>query len=259
MITSPQNPKVQLVRALQSRSRNRRKQGAFVVEGVRLAEEALGSGWQTRFVFHTGDLDERGEAVVQAFAQRGVQVEMVSDDVMGAVSDTITPQGILAVLDIRSIPLPKYLDFVFIPDGVRDPGNLGTMLRTAAAAGIDAFLLPSGVVDPFSPKVVRAAMGAHFQLPIHILSWSEIGSILERYSLQVYVASAGEGQVYTQVDFRHPLALVVGGEAAGAGIAALQLADARVHIPMPGKVESLNTAAAAAILLFEVLRQRRVR
>lgn len=256
MITSTQNPKVQLVHALQSRSRNRRKEGAFVIEGIRLAEEALGSGWETRFVFYTGDLDERGGAVIQGFARQGVPVELVSDGVMKAVSDTVTPQGILAVLDIHTIPLPKYLDFVFIPDGVRDPGNLGTMLRTAAAAGVGAFLLPSGVVDPFSPKVVRAAMGAHFQLPIHILSWPEIGSILERFTLRVYVASVRQGQVYTQVDFSPPLALVLGGEAAGAGISASQLADAKVHIPMPGKVESLNTAAAAAILLFEVLRQR---
>ena len=256
MITSTKNPKVQYVRELQSRSRARGQEGAFVVEGVRLAEEALAAGWEARLVFYTEDLDERGQAVVRGFMDRGTQVELVDPAVLRSASDTVTPQGILAVLSMLSVPLPETLDFIFIPDAVRDPGNLGTILRTAAAAGVDAVFLPSGVVDPFSPKVLRSAMGAHFRLPVLTIAWDEIRNYLEFHSLRVFLASARAGKVYTQENFRIPLALITGGEAEGAGASASELADETVHIPMPGEAESLNTAIAAGILMFEVVRQR---
>jgi TrmH family RNA methyltransferase len=177
--------------------------------------------------------------------------------VLRAASDTQAPQGILAVLAQRSLPLPEPLDFAFIPDGVRDPGNLGSMLRTAAAAGAGAVLLPAGTVDGFAPKVVRSGMGAHFRLPVHACPWDEIRRLVQDSGLSVYLAAAGDGLPYTQADFRGPLALVIGGEAEGAGSEAQALAHQRVSIPMPGGVESLNAAAAAAILLFEVVRQRK--
>lgn len=257
MITSPSNPKIQLVRGLQSRARNRRKERAFVVEGVRLAEEALAAGWKTQLVLYTRDLDPRGQAVVQEFAQQDVDVALVDERVMQAVADTVTPQGILVVLPLQSVALPQEIDFVVIPDGVRDPGNMGTMLRTAAAAGVNAFVLPAGTVDPFSPKVVRAAMGAHFRLPILTVSWQDIRELIETNALYVHLAVPGAGEVYTGADFSEPTALIVGGEAGGAGAPARKLADKFIHIPMPGKIESLNTAVAAAILMFEVVRQRR--
>ena len=256
MITSVQNPKVHWVRGLQARSRARRSDQAFVIEGVRLVEEALAAGWIPELVFYTEALNERGQALVEEIQGRGVQVELVSDNVMQAASDTQTPQGILAVQRMISQPVPERFDFVFIPDGVRDPGNLGTILRTCAAAGVDAVFLPPGTVDPYSPKVVRSGMGAHFRLPFSSISWEDIISQLEPSGLRVYLAAAGEGQVYTQADFRLPLALIVGGEAEGAGEVAGKLAGERVHIPMPGGMESLNAAIAGGVLLFEVVRQR---
>lgn len=256
MITSTHNPKIQNIRALQARSRARRAAQSFVVEGVRLAEEAVAAGWEAQLALYSADLEARGRAVVDTFAARGVEVEEVTPQVMRAASDTQTPQGILVVLPLRPLPLPEVLDFAFIPDGVRDPGNLGTMLRTAAAAGVGAVFLPPGTVDPFSPKVLRAGMGAHFRLPIHSYSWEEIGARLQAGALEVYLAAAGAGQAHTRSDFRQPLALIIGGEAEGAGSEAQHLAGARVHIPMPGGVESLNAAIAAGILMFEVVRQR---
>jgi TrmH family RNA methyltransferase len=175
---------------------------------------------------------------------------------MRAASDVETPPGILAVLSVREIPLPETIDFVFIPGEVRDPGNLGAMLRTAAAAGMQAVFLPTGTVDAFSPKVVRSAMGAHFRLPLRSLPWEEIESRLHEAPLRIYLADARQGVVYTEADFNQPLALIVGGESGGAGPFAENLAHERVRIPMPGGMESLNAAAAAAILLFEVVRQR---
>lgn len=256
MITSASNSKIQWIRKLQSRRRERQQAKAFPVEGVRLVEEALRAGWETRLVIYDRSLDERGQRLVQAFAGQGVNVEEVTPEVLRAASATETPQGILAVLTLSALPLPERMDLLFIPDGVRDPGNLGTMLRTAAAAGVDAVLLPEGTVDPFSPKVVRAAMGAHFHLPVHSLSWTAIAELLKQAGLRVFLADSGGGVAYTQADFLPPLALIVGGEAQGASLHAEQLAHNRVHIPMQRQTESLNAAIAAAVLLFEINRQR---
>jgi TrmH family RNA methyltransferase len=254
MITSSQNPRIKWLHALHSQPRQRREERAFIVEGVRLAEEALAGGWDARLVIYTDDLNERGRAVVDGFAARGSVVELVSAAVLRSASDTETPQGLLVALDWRPAKLPDHLDFVFIPDKLRDPGNLGTMLRTSAAAGVQAVLLPPETTDAFAPKVLRSGMGAHFRLPIQALDWDEIAKVLS--GLNIYLASAGEGLPYTGADFKSPLALIVGGEAEGASPQATRLSTASVHIPMPGGSESLNAAIAAGVLMFEVLRQR---
>jgi RNA methyltransferase, TrmH family len=256
MITSAQNPKIKWLRNLQRSSRERREAGVFVAEGVRLLEEALAAGWQAQALYCTEELDERAQRLVDGFVAVGALHELVTPAVLAAASDTETPQGLLAVLHFKELPFPPFLDFAFIPDQMRDPGNLGTMLRTAAAAGVGAVLLPPDGVDPFSPKVLRSGMGAHFHLPLLQLDWEQIAGLVERHALRVYLAEAGAGQEYTQADFRLPLALVIGGEAEGAGPQARRLAAERVYIPMPGGSESLNAAVAAGILLFEVLRQR---
>ena len=257
MITSAHNPKIQWVRDLQGHSRSRRQENAFVIEGVRLAEEALSAGWQARLVLCSDELTERGHKLLDGLAAQGAPVEQVTPQVLRAASDTETPPGILVVLAQRILALPARLDFVFIPDMLRDPGNLGAMLRTAAAAGIQAVFVPPGTVDVFAPKVLRAGMGAHFRLPIQPLDWEEISTHLQ--GLNVFLAAAGAGVPYTQADWRSPCALVIGGEAEGASQTARQAAFTPVHIPMPGGSESLNAAIAASILLYEAVRQRTAR
>ncbi len=260
MITSSHNPKLQRVRDLFGRSRERRQQGAFVAEGVRLLEEALVSNYLPELVLHSSTLSPRGQECLQRFRTLGAEVEEVSPDLLDGLSATETSQGILAVLPIREIPIPKELDFVLIADAVRDPGNLGTLLRSAAAAAVQAVLLGPGTVDPYSPKVVRSAMGAHFRLPLRTWDWEtirmELKGLTGRQPLAIYLAEAEQGQSCWELDLRSPVALLVGGEASGPGEQARALADARVHIPMPGKSESLNAAVAASILLFEIVRQR---
>jgi TrmH family RNA methyltransferase len=157
------------------------------------------------------------------------------------------------------MPIPKWKfpansTFLLILDGIRDPGNLGTLLRTAQAAGVQAVFLPPGGADAFSPKVVRAGMGAHFRLPIISMDWDQIRSQFS--NLSIFLADCERGAAHFQARFDIPLALIIGGEAAGAGSQASNLATSRVHIPMPGKAESLNAAIAGAILMFEVVRQR---
>lgn len=256
MITSAHNPKIIRIRDLQAHSQARREAGAFVVEGVRLVEEALTAGWPAEWVLYTEEIGERGRRVVEGYQIQGAPVEAVTPQVMKAASDTRSPQGILAVLTLGGLPLPAQVDFVFIPDGVRDPGNLGSMLRTAAGAGVQGVVLPPGTADAFAPKVLRAGMGAHFRMPVYALSWEGIAAYLDQARLRVYLADAQGGQPYHRTDWQIPLALIIGGEAEGAGAQAQHLAHTRVHIPMPGRVESLNAAAAAAILLFEAARQR---
>ncbi|MGC9349094.1 MAG: TrmH family RNA methyltransferase, partial [Anaerolineae bacterium] len=180
----------------------------------------------------------------------------VTDEVMEEMSDTVTPQGILAVLripDISPSARPTPGRFILIPDQVRDPGNLGTMLRTAWAAGVTQVLLPPGTVDPSNPKVVRAGMGAHFHLPVHKVDWDEIWRRVGH--AEVWLAEASRGAFYDAVDWCQDVALVIGGEAAGAGQRARQAA-LYVQIPMAPGVESVNAAVAAAVILFEAARQR---
>lgn len=255
MLTSPKNPKIQRISRLQTQARTRRSERAFVVEGVRLTEEAFQAGWHPELVLYSDKLSGRGQQLITGFQDRGVEVVEVSSQVMRAASVTHTPQGILAVLPIPENAVPDPLNFVFIPDRVRDPGNLGTMLRTALAGGVQAVVLPPGTVDPYAPKVVRSAMGAHFHLPILTSSWDQIRTMTA--SLQVYLAAADAALSCYDADFSVPLALIIGGEAAGAGDQARTLPGTSVHIPMLGPTESLNAAAAGAVLIFEVNRQRR--
>jgi len=256
MISSIQNPKIQWIRRLQSRSKERRGDQVFVVEGVRLLEEALESQWEVCLVIYSEELGERGMDVVRKFQSLNTQVEVVSSNVMQALSDTKTPQGILAVLPMHTLPLPKDNDFILILDQIREPGNLGTILRSAAAVGVQMVYLTPGTVDQYSPKVIRGGMGAHFRLPIQIADWEEIRTLIEDSNLHSYLASVNRGRVYHQADFMLPLALIVGGEAHGAGEEAHRMADSFIHIPMPGGGESLNASVAAGVLLFEVARQR---
>jgi len=256
MITSVKNPKIQHIRALQSRSRIRREMGAFIVEGLRLAEEAFTSDWDVQFVIYTEDLKPNGQKLVDGFAERGVEVELVAPHVMQNASNTKSPQGVLLVLSTASITLPSKLDFVLVLDSLRDPGNLGTILRTAAAVGVDAVYIPPLTADPFAPKVVRAGMGAHFRIPIMHAAWGLIEQTIDQHDLQVYLSKAEGSQLYTEADFHQPVALVVGGEAFGFSERSQNISHQSLHIPMLNQVESLNAAVAAGIVLYEIYRQR---
>lgn len=260
IITSSQNSKIKLARALSGRAKERREAGAFVAEGVRLVEDALDADWPFKFALYADGLSKRGLALVEKLAQKKIAVEKVESRLLDSLSDTETSQGILAVLELTNLPIPNLQNtdppaFVLIPDQVRDPGNLGALLRTAAAAAVEAVFIPPETADPFAPKVVRAGMGAHFRLPLLALGWDEIRARLG--GLPVWLAQAGAAQTCWDADLRPPLALIVGGEADGASDQARALATSSISIPMPGKTESLNAAAAGAVLVFEVVRQRR--
>jgi RNA methyltransferase, TrmH family len=260
VITSAHNPKIQQIRNLLGRRQERLHSQTFVVEGVRLAEEALHSGWQPQNIFFTDQLSGRGKTLLEGFSKSGADVEEITPQLMESLAETEAPQGILATFAMRDLPLPQgRLDFVLVLDNVRDPGNLGTLLRTACAAGMQAVLLTPGTTDVFSPKVLRAGMGAQFKLPALTLAWEKIQSICHTQSnppLKIFLAEGRQGTACWELDLRQPLALIIGSEAEGASDNARQLADGWVKIPMPGGSESLNAAVAGSILIFEIVRQR---
>lgn len=258
MITSSQNPKLKLARALMGRPRERHEANAFVAEGARLIKEAFTAGWKFQFALYSDGLSERGRDLVNILTAHRIDVEEVSGDLLQKVSETETPQGILAVLEFTDLPIPEAANFILIPDQIRDPGNLGTLLRTAAATGVQAVLLPPETTDAFAPKVVRAGMGAHFRLPIHSKTWEEIRelTIVKHPLMHMYLADM-DGEICWDADLRKPLALIIGNEAEGASNEAWRLATQRICIPMEGNVESLNAGVAGSVLMFEVVRQRK--
>ncbi len=250
MITSVANPQVKLVRSL-ARRRARHAARQFVIEGVRSIEEALGAGISPALAFYVArvESDPRARTLVDSLRTRAGALLEVSEPVMQALSNTETPSGLLAVLPFVELPHPQHPGFVLILDSVREPGNLGTILRSAWAAGVDLVWCAPGTADPYNDKVVRAAMGAHFHIPLRLAAWEQIQSALQAFP-RIYLADARGESIYSQVDWSHPLALIIGGEAEGATLATRQIATARVRIPMRGGAESLNAAMAATVLLF---------
>jgi TrmH family RNA methyltransferase len=231
----------------------------LAIEGLRLVQEVLNTDLSIHKVFYTETVASgaSGRSVVEACAARAIACWEVSADVMDAMSDTETPQGILIVMPIPDLRCRADDPFTLIPDSVRDPGNLGTILRTAWAAGVSQVLLPPGTVDYLNPKVVRAGMGAHLHMPMQQASWDKIRSIVG--NADVWLAEANRGTRYDAVDWRGRVTLVVGGEAEGASDEGRALAGDRcVYIPMAANVDSLNAAMAAVVLLFEAAKQRHV-
>jgi TrmH family RNA methyltransferase len=256
VITSKTNSRVRYARALQRRV-VRHRERRFLVEGVRLIEEMMKAGHKPALFFSTEDGagHPRARALVEALVSSGSEVLTVSGEVMRFLSDTETPQGVLAVAPFAEVEVAES-GLSLIVDGVRDPGNLGTILRTAQAAGVGLVVTLRGTVDVFSPKVVRGAMGAHFRLPIWWdRSWEEVEGLLEQR--QVLLADPTGGVPYYEVDWTIPTALILGSEAHGAGRKGRQLASSMVTIPMQGGVESLNVGVAASVMLFEASRQLR--
>lgn len=255
IITSASNSKIKQVRALLNRSHSRKSGPVFAAEGVRLVEEAVKVHWPMEYLLFDQTLSKRGREIIEKIREMGLtETFEITPDLMRDISDTETPQGLIAVLNHQILPLPSDPTFLVLADQIRDPGNMGTLLRTAEAAGTDGVILTPGTVDVFSPKVVRAGMGAHFHLPIHTLHWHEINQQLK--NLPVFLASADAGTLLWEADFRQPCVIMVGGEAFGATPMGEALATHSVTIPMPGRAESLNASIAAGILIAEVLRQR---
>ena len=251
-IASLANERVKYARSLH-RERVRTREKRFLIEGIRLVEEALHAGVRPVLAFYTAHLLDslRGQALQAQLAQDRRALVEVTPEVMEAIADTVTPQGVLAVAPIPTLPLPER-GLLVVLDGLRDPGNVGTILRTAWAAGVAGVLATRGTADPYAPKVVRAGMGAHFHVPLRTgLDLPDLAELLA--GAEILLADE-QGRPYWEVPWLAVRALIIGGEARGSEIAA-SLAGGRVTVPMAPGVESLNAAIAAAVLMFEAKRQ----
>jgi RNA methyltransferase, TrmH family len=255
MITSADNYRVKQARALLDQ-RGREAQNHCLIEGVRLIEEAMRAGIVPALVFFTDQARNtaRSVALLDAASSAGAQLLELSPQVFGTLSDTVTSQGIIAEIVLPRPAPPEQAQFVLVLDRLRDPGNLGTILRSAEAAAVETVVLAPGCVDPWNPKVVRSGMGAHFHLRLlRMTSWTPLEALL--MGLPVWLADAHGAMDYDEVNWTVPCALVVGGEAEGVSAEARQLGIGNVAIPIAGAAESLNAAMAATVLVFERARQ----
>ena len=248
-IASPANPTAARVRALLARRDRRAEEQAFVVEGRRAVADALAAGGRPELL-----LLREGEPARDL--PDGVPTRLVVPRVFDALSDVAAPQGVLAVFPLPEPSPPPGIPLVLVVDRLRDPGNLGALLRAAAGAGVTAVHLGPETVDPFNPKAVRAGMGAHFRLPLRRLD--EAARTELRSSIPLRAATDARAALpYDAVDWRGPVAVIVGSEAEGIGPEAAALSTVRCAIPLAAGVESLNAAVAGAVVLFEAARQRR--
>lgn len=273
-ITSRQNPLVKRFRFLRAGGERHH----VLLEGVRLIEDALRAGAHFETVAFSAQLEstERGLALLDKLQQVPCRGAYVSKQVMDAIADTESPQGVAAIVSRPHFEVADVIarapQLLIIADEMQDPGNLGTIIRTAEAAGATGLITTRFTVDPFNHKALRASMGSALRFPIATdVARSEVFDLCREHGIKIIALESsppgpltviedgevtGAMQIYTDAKLTGPVALVCGREASGIANLAAAAADALVHIPMADGVESLNVSAAAAILLYEAARQR---
>ncbi|MBI5639043.1 MAG: RNA methyltransferase [Nitrospirae bacterium] len=260
-ITSPANLRIK--DALKVRDRQARaRQDSFVIEGKHLIGTALASGAAIHEVFFTGSFsrEKEGREMLNLLSSKTSMLWEVADNILARLSETSTPQGIVAVVTYTSPQLHELYfrktPLVVVVDGIQDPGNLGTIIRTSDAAGADAVILLEGTCDARLPKVIRATAGSIFHLPVVRTDADTLMRFLAEKKIRLATTSARTGTSVFLADLREPVALVFGNEARGVRRQIEEAADLSVQIPIYGRAESLNVATSVAICLYEAVRQR---
>lgn len=257
MLTSLQNPLVKQIRKLHA-SKGRREQELFLLEGTHLLEEACAVSYPLETVCCTSEWQERNPDLWERVAQQAGRSEIVSSQVLESLATTVHPDGVVATA--RRSPARQDLakiDLTLALETVQDPGNLGTIIRTAAAAGASGLWLSADCVDADHPKVLRASAGAWFRLPVAVSQdlKREVCRCRQQ-GVQVVATLAAAQETYWQIDYQKPTLILLGNEGAGLSEELLALCDGHARIPLSAGVESLNVAIAAALILYEARRQR---
>jgi TrmH family RNA methyltransferase len=257
-ITSLKNPVVQLARRL-NRPAERAERDRFLIEGPASVQAAVDAGVPVDTLLATGQAARRHAGLLADAARGGAQVLEVTDRVMASIAPTVTPQGVIAIAPGLTRPIDALAAdarLVCVLDRVADPGNLGTVLRAADAAGADALVTTAGSVHADSPKAVRAAAGSLFHVPVFdAVPWPRVHDACRERGLRLVGADAHAGVGPDDAGLDGPVALVLGSEAHGLADEVRADCDELVHLPVHGRAESLNLAAAAAILLYEIARR----
>ena len=257
MITSTSNPQIKRLLQLQKKAKVRDEENIFVVEGLRMFAEVPKNRVEKVYISESLYNRKKHELNLQDFPY-----EILSEQVFGHVSDTKTPQGILCVVKRKKYDLEELLQvenphFVVL-DNLQDPGNMGTIIRTAEAAGVDAVFMSKDCVDIYNPKTIRSTMGSIYRMPfIYIEDILNLLDLFRKNGVKSYAAHLDGEKFYDQEDYCSGTAILIGNEGNGLREEVAQKADIWVKIPMQGQVESLNAAIAASVLMFEVFRQRR--
>lgn len=257
MITSLQNPLVKQMRKLH-RAKERREQQLFLLEGTHLVEEACAADCAFVAVCYTPEWQQTHSELWHQITDRSQRVEVVSEAVLQAIATTVHPDGIVATVERFSVfPAPDHMTLGVALETLQDPGNLGTVIRTSAAAGADGLWLSADSVDLDHPKVLRASAGQWFRLPMAVSSdlKTDIQQI-KNQGVQVIATLPTATLTYWQVDLTSPTLIVLGNEGAGLSSELSAISDVAVKIPLASGVESLNVAIAAALMLYEARRQR---
>jgi len=255
MLTSTNNPQVKEILQLQNKGRARNQAGVFVVEGLRMILEAPPQAIRKLYV--TVDFWEKNKAKLEVLDK---EPELVSNTVFARMSDTKNPQGVLGVTrQMHYSPeqlIKKENAHLLVLDNLQDPGNVGTIFRTAEAAGVDGIFLSEDCVDIYNPKTVRGTMGAIYRLPFVIGELEEYLPIMKAQGMHIYGTQLEKAHNYDTIDYQKSTVFLFGNEGNGLRAKIAAHAEAFVKIPMDGQGESLNVAVAAAILMYEVRRQR---
>ena len=268
MITSTNNAKIKNIIVLRNKAKARKEAGLFLVEGSRMFSEVpenmLREIYVTKeFLDKTIALAEKKDSKAKAIYEKlkSRPFEIVSEEVFAKMSDTVTPQGILCLVKCfrydRNDLLAGDAPFLLVLEDIQDPGNLGTMLRTAEGAGVTGIILSRGTVDIYNPKVIRSTMGSIFRMPF--VYEEDLVACLEemkKKDIRVYAAALDGAEEYTKSDFRGKTALLIGNEGNGLSREAIASSTQAIYIKMAGKVESLNASISAAILLYHAASQR---
>ena len=256
ILTSIKNPLIKQVRKLQ-RAKERKQQNLLLIEGTNAIEAACQADYQLDTIFHTSHWQESHQQLWRSFASHNWQTQLVSSEVLKAIATTVNPDGVVAIAP-RSIakPASQVSRLGIALERLQDPGNLGTIIRTAAATEIDGLWLSSDSVDLYNPKVLRASAGQWFQTPMAIdQNLPEIVERQQQQGVRIIATTAEATKTYWEVDFALPSLILLGNEGAGLSDELIQVADEQVTIPLEKGVESLNVAIAAALLLYEAKRQ----
>lgn len=257
VLESTSNSRVKFVRSL-FRRKQRDETGKVVLEGHRLVLDTAEAGYEFEDLFYSVDASSRSASLTPAFERCKSVPTAVTSKVMTSISDTVTPQGVVAVMSRPDIALPNKCSLLLLCDGISDPGNLGTLIRAAAGAGVDGILLTSGCTDPWGPKALRSGMSAQLKIPMRTnVEWDTVDDLREKYGMQMCVADSEGSEEYDEIDLKAPTVLVIGSEANGVSDIAKSKATKLINVPLANEMESLNAAVAGAVILFEAHRQRR--
>lgn len=296
-ISSSNNSLIKEVKSLKTK-KNRQSKELFFVEGVRIIEEALMSSAHIKSIFistETTDVEndirdrnyardgkglrieeyikkiknDRIAAILSTADYHGCEIYAIPESLFKDISDTETPQGILAIIKMNEYSLNDVIGKsskcgiginkgnIVILDEIQDPGNMGTIIRTADAAGFSGIITSKGCVDPYNPKVLRSTMGSIFHIPIFLCNnLTETLAKIKTNGIRIYAAHLEGSKNYYEVDMTQNTAVIIGNEANGISSESISMADEFIKIPMPGRVESLNASVAAGILMYEPIRQK---